>query len=492
MGTRPQETLSPWHQSLFLASQPHLRGCGGKAGGIALSLVILLSTPAACTPATPPTTVSPLSNTAEELLEAGAAFSESGERSAAESAYRQLAVIQPNDPSPYLLLADLYLNWNRLEEGLTAVATAERLGGSLEAISSLRASLFSCQEEWEAAAEHGRIALSSDPLNTDIRHLVANAYLEMGFINDASVEYEAIIRLDVDDASAQERLGVLLLLTSPTEAAQHLSQAATSLALEILEESTDNPALLLGRAGHICIRYDEWGLAAPLLEQATSLNPEYSDAHALLGQSLEHLGREVPALVHLERAVELDPESPLAHSLLGLNRMRAGDTSSAQLHLETAYDLDPENAVICLNLAYIHSDLGQYGPADIWMREALRLADQSPGIWEAAARYYVNRQFVSSGLEASQMWVELEPDSGAAHDLLAWAQFLAGQVSAAEESLQQATDLDPTLAVAYYHLGKVHSFRGRHTAAEAAYRQALDLPIDPRLRSEIEQLLISP
>jgi superkiller protein 3 len=424
------------------------------------------------------------------LVEAGAALSRSGERSAAEAAYLQLIALQPHDPSPYLLLAGLYQEWNRVEEGLCAVAAAERLGGPFGEISSLRASLFANQGDWETAAVYGRMAVRSDPSNVKVRHLVARAYLDMGLVDDARAEYEELIQINIDDTSAQEMLGVILVPTSQVEAAQHLSQAATPLAREILGELDDNsPALQLGRAGHICTRHSEWGLAAFILEQAISLSPHYSDAHALLGQSLGQLGRAELALDHLERAVELDPESPLAHSLLGLNRIRAGDTAAAQLHLETAYDLDPDNAVICLNLAYVHADLGQYGPADIWMREALRLADDSPGIWEAAARYYVSQQFVPSGLAASQMWAELEPDDGAAFDMLAWAQFLSGQVSEAEENLQMAIDLDPSLAVAYYHLGQVHNFRGRYAAAEDAFRRALDLSTDPRLRSELEQLL---
>jgi Flp pilus assembly protein TadD len=229
------------------------------------------------------------------------------------------------------------------------------------------------------------------------------------------------------------------------------------------------------------------------LEQAVVDNPDYADAHALLGQALDQLDRPQQALDHLEAALALTPDSALCRSLLGLHYLQVGDPAAARPHLEAAYDLDPDNPVFSLHLASMYAGLGQYTVAEVWLREATRLAPEDALVWEAVARFYLERGLVEgqAGLEAAQALAELEPQDGLVLDLLGWAHFLKGNSTEAEEHLLEAIELDPALPSAHYHLGQVYAYLGRAEEARAVLTRALDLNTDPALRGQIEQLLLA-
>jgi len=414
-------------------------------------------------------------------------------RTAAEAAYREAAALRPSDPAPHLLLAQLYLEWNRPQEGLEAAAAAERLGGPAALVESLRAALYAAQGDWEAAVVHGEAALALAPDDTATRHLVAQGCVALGRQEEALAHYRALLEADPADRQARERLGALLALSDPTAASPHLRAASTPLASDLLvaleETAGSDPAHRLARLGQTCLAHGEPALAALALERAVADSPAYADAHALLGQALDQLGRPDDGLGHLRRAVGLAPGSPLARSLLGLHYLKAGDPAAARPHLEAAYDLDPGNPALSLYLALVYADLGQYGVADLWLDEATRLAPEDPTVWEAVVRFYLDRRMGEEGLEAAWVLVGLAPASATARDLLGWACFLAGSPAEAEEHLRRALDLDPTLPSAHYHLGRVYTYLGRVEEARTALGRAFDLSTDPALRARVEEAL---
>jgi len=281
---------------------------------------------------------------------------------------------------------------------------------------------------------------------------------------------------------------VLLATSDPAAGLPHLEAAGIPLALDVraaLSEATDDPAYRLARIGQICLSYDRPALAQAALRQAVADNPGYADAHALLGQALERLGRSEEALDHLQRAVRLAPDSPLTRSLLGLHLLRRGRPTEARPHLEAAYDLDPTNPVLCLYLAWLYADLRAYDAVDAWLREAIRLAMDDPVAMESIARFCIGRGLVKRGLEAARALVGMEPESAIAHDLLGWALFLAGDLQGAEEQITSALQLAPDWAWGYYHLWEVYRRLGKSDEARVARQKALDLCTDPGLRSVI-------
>lgn len=415
-----------------------------------------------------------------------------GERTAAEATLREATALCPTDPAPFLRLARLYLDWNRLQEGLEAVDEARRLGSPPVLVEPLRVALYAGLGDWEQVLAHGGAALTLDPGDIETQRCVAQGYVELGRVEEARAAYRALLERVPDDDSAHERLGALLLLSDPAAALPHLRVAGTGLASDlvaVLAQEGNDPAYRLTLAGQACLLHDEPALAALFLGRAVAHNPAYADARVLLGQSLDRLGRPEEALVHLEEAARLAPRSALAQSLLGLHELEAGDPAAARPHLEAAYELGPDNPAFSLHMAYLWADLGRYDAAEVWLREATRLAPDDPVVWEAAARFALDRGLRQQGLEMALTLAHLVPGSAVSHDLAGWAEFLVGHYPIAARVLEEAVEQDPTLAAAWYHLGQVYAYQGRVEEARAALTRAADLNTDPRLRLEIERAL---
>ncbi len=456
-------------------------------GAIPLLLVLLAACgapPTSLPAASPPATPDPFPT----LLALGDAHAGARERSAAETAYRQAAILRPESPAPYLRLARLYRDWNRPQEGLDALAQAEARGADPGVVAALRAALYAAQGDWERAVAEGErtLALKEDP---DTLHLVARGYLHLEQEEAARATYRTLVGRDPADTEAQEQLGFLLALTDPAAARPHLQAAGTPFAGKVLAALEEKETVVrLARIGQVALAHDEPALAVLALRRATAISPAFADAHALLGRALDGMGRPEAARAHLETAARLAPDSPLARSLLGLHHLNQGDPAAARPHLEAAYDLDPQNPAFALYLAFLYADLGQYGVADIWLVEATRLAPEDPHIWEAVARFYLDRfPGDERGVIAARALVRLAPDGASAHALLGRALLFAEDYAEAEEALRKALELAPDLAVAHYDLGRLYALRGQREPARAEFTRALDFNTDPRLREEIER-----
>ena len=57
-----------------------------------------------------------------DLMRQGDEHATRAERTAAVAAYREAASLRPGDPAPYLRLAQVYLEWGRVEQALDAIA----------------------------------------------------------------------------------------------------------------------------------------------------------------------------------------------------------------------------------------------------------------------------------------------------------------------------------------------------------------------------------
>jgi len=412
------------------------------------------------------------------------------ERTAAVWDYREAARFRPRAPRPYLELAQVYLDWGRYDEALSAVAEAERLEAEPAAVERLRMQIHVGRAEtattdhlshWKAAVEHGERLLQLEPGDREARTTLSRAYLHLRRWREGRSMIQELVRSDPSDAVANERLGALLLGADP-EAFRHLYAAGTDLSEQLLAvfedgSAVERPSYAHVLIGRVLIEHGAWALAARQLERAVELHPGYADAHAYLGHALDRLGYRDAALSHLSQAVALEPSSAVAHVFLGLTYDRWGDTSAARAEYERAYDLAPDNPAISVEIGQSWAAEGRYVAAEIWLQEAVSLSPSDPDLWEVLARFYLEHNISSNdrALEATEQLLELAPESARAHELRGWAALQLGRYAAAEKHLQRALELDPTLASAHYRLGLVWSAQGKEGRAEGAFDRAIDL-----------------
>lgn len=415
-----------------------------------------------------------------DALRQGDTYTAQMSRTLAVDSFHKAARLRPQDPLPYLRMAQVYLDWGRAEEALAAATVAQRLGA--DPVDSGRVHLDGhvAGANWGAAADVAVRLLAQAPTDTEVRQVLAFSYIQLREWDLAEVEYRTLLQQASTNEVAHEQLGALLLGYDP-RAEFHLSAAGTDLADQLIEAwaqsvVSEDPAYGSALVGRVLTEARRWGLAARQLERALAYSPDYGDAHAYLGYALDQLGYVDEAARHLERAV-LIQDTAVARTFLGLHHRRQGDPAAARAEFEVAYDLDPGNPATCVEIGQTWTAERRYVAAEIWLKHAVSLQPDDPALWEILARFYIdhNISVEVQGIQAVEHLLVLSPGDAVANDLRGWAAFQIGDYDAAEEHLRRAIVGDPSLAAPYFHLGKLFLARGEVADARDAFIRTLDL-----------------
>ncbi|HEC24119.1 MAG TPA: tetratricopeptide repeat protein [Chloroflexi bacterium] len=297
-----------------------------------------------------------------------------------------------------------------------------------------------------------------------------------------------LARFAPGDAGLHYRLGLIQALDEPDWAVVALAQAVAldpSLAEPLAdlrtvldERPADPPDLAYTRLGIAYLRLEELPLAEEALSRAVAYNPAYGEALAYLAYVRARL--DEPALGAAQQALALSPDSPAVLSLVGLTWKQLSRPIEARTAFEKAYALDPSNPAFAVEIAATHRAEHAYEWAEIWMQEAVRLAPDDPRFKILLAQFYVDEEYrvEEAGLPLAEELVAELPESAAAHEVLGWAYFLTGDVTAARRELEQALSLNPELARAHAHMGILLEEQGQIGAALEHYTTASELEPD--------------
>ncbi len=178
-----------------------------------------------------------------------------------------------------------------------------------------------------------RKALDADPELPEAHNNLGIIWAMEGATARADSAFREAIRIRPDYADAHGNLANLLSSTLGSEAVEHFEKA---LRLRPNDAATRyNYAMQLGRGGH----YDQ---AQHELETALRDDPEFSDAHQLLGELLLGKGQAKDAVPHFEAVVRSKPDAARAHLGMGSALATLGKPSSAIPHLQrSAASSDP-------------------------------------------------------------------------------------------------------------------------------------------------------
>jgi tetratricopeptide (TPR) repeat protein len=147
------------------------------------------------------------------------------------------------------------------------------------------------------------------------------------------------------------------------------------------------------------------------------------------------------------------------------------------MYFERAYDLDAKNPAFAVEIAETHRDENAYEYAEIWMKEAVRVAPGDIRFRILLAQFYVDAEYKieEEGLPLAQSLVSEVPQNAQARDTLGWAYFLIGDLDQAYLEVARALALDPGLARAYVHMGTLLEARGQIAQAVQHYHRAVEL-----------------
>jgi tetratricopeptide (TPR) repeat protein len=287
-----------------------------------------------------------------------------------------------------------------------------------------------------------------------------------------------------DDAAAQYRLGLLLMLTD-AQGAREALQSAAALNQEVLPAATTLRAALSAaaveddHAGQMVVigrslgLVEEWSLAANAFASAVEADSTNAEARAWLGEARQHLSQD--GRPDLDAAASMDPGSTVVHTLRGLYWRRQGNLSQSLMEYLRAVELEPRNAALQSLAGEAYTASGDLVGALTAYQTAVELAPRDSTYWSQLALFCADNgvQVLDLGVEAGLKAVELAPRDSRALDALGWAYAQGGYLTKAEQALLQALESQPANALAHLHLGLTYMRWGQGQLAMQHLQQAV-------------------
>ena len=234
------------------------------------------------------------------------------------------------------------------------------------------------RQDYAAAVQWLKPAVAKSPESVRLRFDLASAFFELGRYRESTAEFDAVLKLNPNNAAAHNQMGLSLdRLGNPEEGIEHL---LTTIRLRPGHKNAHyHLADMLARTG----RVDE---AADFLDRAERVDPESKEPDYLqelekirvktltnVGSALARDGRFARGMTRLNQALAIDPDYADAESNLGVSLLSSGDYAEGVLRLRRAVRLDPNHVDAIYNLAKALAIQGKLTEATGLFQRVLRL-----------------------------------------------------------------------------------------------------------------------
>lgn len=328
----------------------------------------------------------------------------------------ETAVKFPADPEPYLMLGDMAFQERRITEADVLFVKASELTAAFgENAKRKRDFQIRCHAGGAAVAE------SRKQWETAQKHLAA--WLE----------------LDPDNASAHQRLGIVLFqLDKPKESLEAFREAKK------LDAKAVYPELAMARLYDDAKQRDT---AKTLIEQAIKSAPQ--DPAVLLATAQWYVGQNdlSTAVANAEAAIKLDPKSLEAKVVRGAIARVARDYPTAEKLFNAAHVQSPGNFPASNSLALV---LVETDDKDSRQR-ALEMAEANVAMHREGSPHQAN-----------------------ALTTLAWVYYKLGRREDAEKILSQVSQNNQLTTDGAYYVAKLLADRGEKDRARKILEDVLD------------------
>ncbi len=231
----------------------------------------------------------------------------------------------------------------------------------------------------EQASGHFQSALALDPEHRQSLLGLANAYRELGRIDEAVVGYRRLLEVAGQDAKATMALARIHVDRGELSEAEQVLAAAA--------EGREPPAVVANKLGEVVALLGRSGDAEAKFREAISSNPELGEAHFNLAVLLDESGRMGDAVTAYRQAAELRPRDHRPRFNLGRLYGRQG---RADLQIEAyrgAVEASPDFTVGYFHLAKALMDHGRdLEEAEAFARRGL---ENKPAGRDGALGYFV-------------------------------------------------------------------------------------------------------
>lgn len=232
-----------------------------------------------------------------------------------EENFKKVIEISPGHLEARLRLSGIYVETNRLKEGIDELQTiintgkgtpqAERANTVLEGLKATREELMDESQRVQLATEKYQELIKANPDNLEAHFNLGRIYYQQGKLQEARVELEEVVRINPDDKRGQVPLAALYDELGMFDVA--IEKYSAIIALEKDKENADRYAELLEMARAKKAYVDgDIGVARTMFEEILSRKPDNALAHFYMGlihASEENMAKAVDAYEEVVRLI---------------------------------------------------------------------------------------------------------------------------------------------------------------------------------------------
>lgn len=325
----------------------------------------------------------------------GVVLSAQGKRAEAVKAFTRATRLQPRNAQFFSNLGEIERQRGKLQEAAIALSEALRLNpNNPQALNNLGIVHFD-RKEFDEAAKCYALALEKLPDYPEAHNNLGNALRALGRFDEAIDHYQKAILIRENYPEAYNNMASVLRDQGHVPEAEHAYRKAITLRnsytdaylnLAILldgNERTDEALRLLGdilkidarhqgaliQVARIQLRKMNYEQAEQAARLSLSLDTNFADAHAALGQILHETDRIPEAIIHYEAALRLKPDLIDVNSLYAVSLKSLGRTEEAKVQFEKTLAIAPHAYGVYANLA----DLEKFTPGNPHLRNMEKL-----------------------------------------------------------------------------------------------------------------------
>ncbi len=272
---------------------------------------------------------------------------------------------------------------------------------------------------------------------------------------DISAAWDAIqneILWNPEDAHLAYQAALLAAAVEPEQAQPWIDNAITmnpdyltamQPMLQAMQAVQANPAYFRVRMAQALGNLYAWDLAAYLLQDAVSIDPEYVDAWALLGEAHQQMG--LAGQEELEQAESLDPQADIVRALMGLFWRRQGRPDLSLVYYDALAEKYPDQAKWQMEAGAALAEMGDLVSALERYQAGVALEPENAEVWlglaEFSLQYSVNLSQV--GLPAARQAVRYSPTNAQAATTLGLVLANLGDEDTARRLFLRSISVDP-------------------------------------------------
>lgn len=315
--------------------------------------------------------------------------------------------------------------------------------------------------------------LKKYPDAREVRIAYARGLVEQKNYEQASNQFQTLLKDDQDDVTTLFALGILNVQTNHlSDAEGYLKRYIAVLAAQPEDERDPTQALLL--LSQIAEERNDVPGALKWLEQVEP-GDAYINVQVRRGQLMAKRGdingaRQVLQQAQADADNDRDQQQLIqAEAQILRDADRYQDSADV---LSAGLQRFPNSTELLYDYAMSADKLGNYEPMEKALRKIIEVAPNNQHAYNALGYSFADRNIrLPEALTLIKKAQQLAPDDPFITDSLGWAEFRLGHLDEAETQLRRAYGLRPDVEIGI-HLGEILWVRGKQEEAKQLWRDA--------------------